>query len=1118
MFVKSPQQSRSRGHAPAANARRGDTRGRDAITRSTRCRSIRDKGGKPVKIKGRFIAVLAAVGLLAALLPALPTGAVAGVVTLSGGEKGQYFSDNTGENVVTIHVEDEDLSPVREGTARYPTHAASSNFDLKLAYVQGEQQKVENKLRLSNAVLGETGGTPHWTFTLEGLARDTRKSKDGDLTAADVSVVVDGQTLTAPGGYTVHRLAPSTANPGGGIKEVTVYTKPRDVEGSVVITYEITEYMFSSDTPLRLAGTEIRYGPGPGFQSATNQIQVSQANSSDAQVTTTAQTPAGNAAVVTFVYHVTDSEKDYVSVSTNTSLATGVDRKLNGSETTASTSLFESSIAIVESSNFTQITNQAGNTNNNADGLGKVQIGELNATEMLGGTLQTRLEGLATSFGLSAASDAEKLLPYLIPATHGDTLTVTYADANPAANLAKTATIDLEAPEVTLIGPSHKLFTRTNVVTLRASVVDTGAGVAPGAIDITSSFPKGSSISPAPIQDGYQITNVPNAVGEGKHSWAVTVVDKVGNTPTVDDTATTDTNEGALGAAAPLTAAADNPFVFTVDISGPTLISGKTGLYLKNAGVTSGDKQEIEAGDNREWLRAVFGLGDGTAPLDPATVSATDFTVGGATPLEAVVNAKAQGAQKAGSVVYLKVGQLDTNARPDVRLVGEVRDKAGNPRTDGTVTNVVDGLAPVLTVTPSAEIANKSVTITVTSSERLGLNPIVERTTSKPVKGDDPESPVSLPVSLNTGALTTWTATYTNPSGDASIQYVVASASDQAGNEAKIGVAANDKDIISFQVDDADPGLLFKDAEGSDLEDTKQQEGAVWIVAEFDDDEYPGDKYRKISLDSVSLKDSSGNVITSDTGDLFGLNDEKCDAHGDTSDAPAANKCATYTLAIDLAPGDYNIAVAGTDAAGNSVSDDVDFEVTAREPFELDLKPGVNLISIPGSPVGDSGNLNILFEDEPVDLVTTYDRSMDLAGENPWLRSTRDPETGLFTGDISTLQPGAAYFVTADARATVNITLRSVVGELPPTMMVRFGYNALGFSSIAPTAAPQPIDDYLNSIPWTVAYSYDPTPGKGWEVLRPGSSEDDSEGAVVLMVEPGRGYLVFSRFDATLTP
>ena len=571
-------------------------------------------------------------------------------------------------------------------------------------------------------------------------------------------------------------------------------------------------------------------------------------------------------------------------------------------------------------------------------------------------------------------------------------------------------------------------------------------------------------------------------------------------------------NEGALGAAATGTVitGVDNPFVFTVDINGPVLTGAETGLYLKNPGVTSGDKKETEARNNREWVRATFSLGDGGAPLDPATVSATDFTVGGATPLEAVVNALAQGNQAKGSVVYLNVAELDTSAKPAVRLTGEVRDKAGNPRTDGTVSssNVADGLAPTLTVTPSAAITSENVTVTVISSERLRVNPTVQATTTKPVKSEALVSPDNLPASLQTGALTTWTATFPRPADQASIQYVVVSASDLADNTATVGVASKDKDIISFQVDDADPGLAFMDAEGNELEDSEQQEGAVWIVAEFDDDEYKGDTYLQVSLDSVSLTDADGNVITSDTSDLFSGSKVACDG----------GKCATYTLAIDLTPGDYNIEVAGTDAAGNSVSDDVDFEVIARKPFPLDLKPGVNLVSIPGSPVGDSGNLNILFEDQPVDLVTTYDRSMDLAGENPWLRSTRDPETGLFTGDISTLQPGVAYFVTADARATVKITLQSVVGELPPTIMVRFGYNALGFTSISPTAAAQPIDDYLNSIPWTVAYSYDPTPGRGWEVLRPGSSEDDSEGAVVLMVEPGKGYLVFSRFDATLTP
>ncbi len=1042
-------------------------------------------------------------GLLVALLPALPTGAVAGVVTLTGGEKGQHFSDKTENNVVNIQVKDDDLSPASSGKARYLSHAASISFDLKASVVEGEEDKSD-ELSLSDATSPTANS---WVFNLSETARDA--NADGQLTHADVSVVVNGQTRSPNTGYTA---VPAANVDGGGITSVTVIgDAPRVTKGSVVISYETTNYKFSSDTPLRLAGTEVRYGAA--FETATNQISVSQADSANAVVTTTAAPSVSGAAIVTFVYNVKDSAKDYVSVSTTTS---GVTRKLDGAETTAETSIFASKIAIVESSDFTRITTQAGNTLNDTTGGGNsddtVQISELDNSGALGSALQTRLQNLATiELGLSVADDAQDLIDLLIPATHGDALTVTYADANPAANVSKTATIDLEAPVVTLIQPTNKLFTRANVVTLQASVVDGGAGVDSGSIDIVATFTRGSLGTPAPIQDGYTVTNVPNALGEGKHMWAITVEDRVGNTPTVDVEGTKK-NEGALGAAGTGTAigGVDNPFVFTVDINGPVLASAETGLYLKNAGVTSGDKQETERGNNREWVRANFNLGDGEAPLDPATVSATDFTVGGATPLDAVVNAKEQDGQPAGSMVYLNVSQLDTSAKPAVRLTGEVRDKADNPRTDGTVSseNVADGLAPMLTVTPSAAITSEDVTVTVISSERLRLNPTVQATTTKPVKDEAQVSPDTLPVSLQTGALTTWVATFDRPADQASIQYVVVSASDLADNTASVGVAANDKDIISFQVDDADPGLAFMDAEGNELEDSEQQEGAVWIVAEFDDDEYKGDTYLQVSLDSVSLTDSSGNEITSDPADLFSGSKVACDG----------GKCATYTLAIDLTPGDYNIEVAGTDAAGNSVSDDVDFEVIARKPFPLDLKPGVNLVSIPGSPVGDSGNLNILFEDQPVDLVTTYDRSMDLAGENPWLRSTRDPETGLFTGDISTLQPGVAYFVTADARATVKITLQTVVGELPPTIMVRFGYNALGFTSISPTAMPQPIDDYLNSIPWTVAYSYDPTPGRGWEVLRPGSSEDDSEGAVVLMVEPGKGYLVFSRFDATLTP
>ncbi len=1059
-----------------------------------------------MKIKGRFIAVLAAVGLLAALLPALPTGAVAGVVTLTGGAdgKGAFFSDNMGNNVVKIQVTDDDLSPARIGKARYSQHPANTEFLLAEAVLGGETEKVD-KFSRSDAT---TPVTNQWRFELTQTARD--RSGNGVLSKEDVSVEVNGQTLSA----SQYSTEVDQSLDGQGITHVTVIGQPpREADGSVVITYEITEYRFGNDTPLRLAGTEIHYGPT--LAAATNQINVSRAVSEDAEVDTTQGLPSPQAAIVTFVYHVKDTAKKYVRVSTTTS---GVTRQLDGEETTATTSVFGSQIGVVESSDYTKLTSQAGNSLNDTDTAnggnndGTVQISELDNTNQLKPALHTKLTTLAGDLGLNASDSAQTLINSVISATHNDTLTVSYADASPAANVSKTAKIDLEAPVVTLIQPTNKLFTRSNVVTLQASVVDANSGVDSGDIDLVASFTLGSLGTPAPIQNGYTVTNVPSTLGEGKHEWAIRVEDRVGNTPTVNDP-DTKKNEAALGAVAPLTTITNvgNPFVFTVDINGPVLASAKTGNYLKNAGVTSGDKQETEARDNREWVRATFNLGDGGAPLDAETVTATDFTVGGATPLEAVVNAKAQGSQAAGSIVYLKVAELDTSAKPAVRLTGEVRDKAGNPRTDGTIAsgNVADGLSPTITVTPSASITSGNVTVTVSSSERLRVNPSVGLTTTKPVKGTAPTTS-PLTTSLQTGALTTWVATYNRPADSASIQYVVVSASDLADNTANVGVAANDKDLISFQVDDADPGLMFRDATGKALKDSKQQEGAVWIVAEFDDDEYTGDTYRKVTLSSVALTDGDGNSVTSETGDLFGADDVACGTGAD-------GKCATYTLAIDLTPGDYTIEATGTDAAGNSVTGKAAFKVTARAPFKLELKPGVNLISVPGSPVGDSGNLNILFEGEPVNLVTTFDRTMELEGGNPWLRSTRDPETGLFTGDISTLEPGAAYFVTAEARTTINITLRSVVGELPPTVMVRYGYNALGYSSIAPTPAAQPIDDYLNSIPWTVAYSYDPTPGRGWEVIRPGSSDPDSAPDTI-NAEPGKGYLVFSRFDATLTP
>ena len=95
-----------------------------------------------MKIRGRFIGILAVLGLLIALVPLASAGAVAGTVNLTGGEKGQYFSDQTTKNIVEIKIKDADLTPLRRGTARL-INGTGTRLDLANYVVEGEKEETE---------------------------------------------------------------------------------------------------------------------------------------------------------------------------------------------------------------------------------------------------------------------------------------------------------------------------------------------------------------------------------------------------------------------------------------------------------------------------------------------------------------------------------------------------------------------------------------------------------------------------------------------------------------------------------------------------------------------------------------------------------------------------------------------------------------------------------------------------------------------------------------------------------------------------------------------------------------------------------------------------------------
>ena len=1115
-----------------------------------------------MKIKGRLIATLAALGLLIAMLPIGPASAAVGAVTLnggsaggSGGPGGAYFSDKEGFDIVTISVEDSDLSPVRVGEARAVFSAQSDRdtpFSLTGMAVGGEIDIVagfDGGTGDSGDVIYDDNATPsnddddNWYVDLKEVIRDS--DGDGDVDGEDVTVQVGGVELElftagVREGYELGYTPDSAGNPvtsldGNGNNRIILLQEPGDGTDSVVITYEYSEYKFSDDTPLTIGISTINYGTGTnGYADASNESGISGISARFATMTPTATIEIGQHVIARFSYDVADDADNYVSITS----ATAGERRLNGVESGARTNNFESTVALFESADHNRIVQESGNVSNDTGdtvndpsgaGDGVVSIAELNNLMLLG-SLQTKVERVADELGIDLDRDAADLIPFLLAVRNGETLTVSYPDASPQATITKTAVIDLAAPVVTMAEPSpaDRSYTNQSLITISADVVDTGAGVTQAGITLIAPSLGSGDVVEAPIAGGFKVTKASGRVQDGSKTWYVAVEDNVGNVPAVDDPTTTDINEAPKGAAPiSITGSPDNPFRFSVDTTGPTLATGVTGVYLRNQGVTSGDAedQEVERDDNREWLRIRFELGDGSAPLDPATVNASDFRVDGAEPLAAHVNAKAQlgpdgDGPVVGESVYLQMGSLNTDARPQIDLVGEIRDRAGNVRTSGRISAIRDGLRPEVTVTPSAGLAAEEVTITLVTSEPLGVNPTVQTTITKPVNGNV-VGEVTESVTLELGTLVTWTSKFTE--GGTNRWYVVVEARDPSGNVATIGdgdsstggASPNEDDLVSFQVDASDPTVKFKDAIGDVLdEDNEQEEGAVWLVAEFDEDEYSGDTFRKVNVTSMTLMTQDGEVITTDVSRLFGQDVEvDCVDHEAAAGVEAKDdKCVSITLAVELSPGDYNFAIAGLDSVGNEVSGNVDFDVVETEPFELVLRPGVNLVSIPGAVRDDGGMLDVMLADAPVSTVLTYDSMAARAGANPWLTSVKDPETGVFSGDITMIEPGKSYFITSTASYTVNVKLEAV-GGLPPTLTVRQGYNAIGFMSISNDTEAD-IEQYLGSVGWSVAYSYDPTPGIGWTTIRKGQSTEDNP----IMVEAGKGYLVYALYDSTLTP
>ena len=208
--------------------------------------------------------------------------------------------------------------------------------------------------------------------------------------------------------------------------------------------------------------------------------------------------------------------------------------------------------------------------------------------------------------------------------------------------------------------------------------------------------------------------------------YFATATDLAGNRGFSDGT-TTDTD----------TYGVKDSYTFNIDELKPSVDSAntETGVYW-NAGTSA------EATGGLDKIVVAFDDDLSDAPASAFKVTLDSGTV--LTPIAAEIGPK--GTSAAGvsfdqrKNVYLTLGQdMATNETPKVELAANVSDLAGNTNKVGSITNAVDKIKPILTMTLSGgsgtgasgtsndsdSLTKSSMTISITTSESLGSNPSV---------------------------------------------------------------------------------------------------------------------------------------------------------------------------------------------------------------------------------------------------------------------------------------------------------------------------------------------------------------------------------------------------------
>ena len=327
------------------------------------------------------------------------------------------------------------------------------------------------------------------------------------------------------------------------------------------------------------------------------------------------------------------------------------------------------------------------------------------------------------------------------------------------------------------------------------------------------------------------------------------------------------------------------------------------------------------------------------------------------------------------------------------------------------------------------------------------------------------------------------------------------------------------EDAIYFEGDNADLGAPVPFPEDGDSIDIRSP---FFVSLDFsaEGDEFPEDDHGDVDLLSATLDDDDVCIISGE---------ELCDAAGDTMRAFTSDGEEWLIIIENIELGEHELVINASDQAGNDLTDGefkLEFEITERAAVEVELRPGWNLISLPGNP-SDPSVEAVMASSPGVTIVVTYDPTIP----GGFLVAQRDDADDDFSGNLTTMSAARGYWVLTNALDPIVVDvppLSTGAGVLPPTVPVAKGWNLLPvqdptgefssgtalrageyYTSAGDVSAVYEFDAILAA--WLFVDITDDTIGCDAKDF----TKDEFLGATVVV---GRSYWVFSTEAGTLVP